>query len=456
MVPLRGVFEQMGFTVNWDAGTSTATMQREGTTISITIGNSFITVNNQQIHPDVPPQLINGRFMLPLRTISEATGDTIDWDGATSTARITTAFAPVAPAPQAHDARAEITSWITATASIINFENNRNPRLFDLPPGNCPCESGGSMADCASRILRSGWGVNNANDLRRQVQSLLINGHNSAFWDAWEDFDESIKLLGLDEFLRRFVAREGAAAAALGVDDPTEFPLHTLELAEKWGDRGIVAWDLFRIGTLVSWGHAAGYIDREEALTLMEPAVNLLKFYFSSWEEAAENYLDGHQWWSRGSDPLTADSRWHNFNNAIPERIPGIYNDSLFNNPPTENFERTTFPPSLQSLTLNRGTWRPGSRTQISSDDALVGRWVFVSGNNPINYFEWHVDIEFFADGRVLEHSRNEPGTYTVLENNRIAVQGEWSGTFEFTYEVDGNTLTITDRDGDTGTWQRG
>jgi hypothetical protein len=31
----------------------------------------------------------------------------------------------------------------------------------------------------------------------------------------------------------------------------------------------------------------------------MDPVIERLKWTFSSWEEATDNYLDGYSWWSR-------------------------------------------------------------------------------------------------------------------------------------------------------------
>ena len=101
MVPLRGVFERMGFTINWDGDTSTATMQDGITVVTVTQGDPFIVVNDARRFGDVSPQIIDGRFMLPLRLVAEATGATVDWDGATNTVLITTAQnMAVAPEPE--------------------------------------------------------------------------------------------------------------------------------------------------------------------------------------------------------------------------------------------------------------------------------------------------------------------------------------------------------------------
>jgi uncharacterized protein YkwD len=89
MVPMRGVFEHMGFDVGWNNDTSTATLSGAGTYITVRIGDAFITVNGSPQFPEVPPQIVAGRFMLPLRAVAEASGANVGWDGATRTVLIT-------------------------------------------------------------------------------------------------------------------------------------------------------------------------------------------------------------------------------------------------------------------------------------------------------------------------------------------------------------------------------
>ena len=40
-----------------------------------------IFVNNQEVVPDVPPVIIDGRVMVPARFIAEPLGATVEWDG---------------------------------------------------------------------------------------------------------------------------------------------------------------------------------------------------------------------------------------------------------------------------------------------------------------------------------------------------------------------------------------
>jgi hypothetical protein len=98
MVGLRAVFEALGFAIDWNQQVSMGTLTRGSTVVRVTSGDPAILVNNVRNYPDVPPQIVNGRFIVPVRAVAELTGATVDWDGATRTVRIT-AEGVAAPRP---------------------------------------------------------------------------------------------------------------------------------------------------------------------------------------------------------------------------------------------------------------------------------------------------------------------------------------------------------------------
>ena len=89
LVPIRDVFEFMGFEVDWQRSTQRATLTRDGIVIAITIGSAVFTVNGTSHVLDVPAQIIGGRTLLPLRAVLESVGYELDWDRNTRTVIIT-------------------------------------------------------------------------------------------------------------------------------------------------------------------------------------------------------------------------------------------------------------------------------------------------------------------------------------------------------------------------------
>lgn len=90
LVPVRGIFEGVGFDVSYDSASKTATLKNDNDTIIITQGKDSFTINNKEVTPDVPQQIINDRFMLPLRAVGEAIGAEVNWNSDTKTASLNT------------------------------------------------------------------------------------------------------------------------------------------------------------------------------------------------------------------------------------------------------------------------------------------------------------------------------------------------------------------------------
>jgi len=82
LVPVRGIFESLGFTAEWEQSAQTATLSRPGTAITIKEGDTSFIVNGAEYDLDVPAQVINGRVMLPFRALIESVGYHAYWDAA--------------------------------------------------------------------------------------------------------------------------------------------------------------------------------------------------------------------------------------------------------------------------------------------------------------------------------------------------------------------------------------
>ena len=90
MVPLRAIFEALGAAVNWNGDTQTVTSEKNGVSISLTINEPSMYVNGSAVALDSPACIVDGRTLVPVRAISEAFGTAVGWDGATSTVAIST------------------------------------------------------------------------------------------------------------------------------------------------------------------------------------------------------------------------------------------------------------------------------------------------------------------------------------------------------------------------------
>ena len=86
LIPLRGVFDTLGYDIFWAGDTKTVTIEKENTVITIVIGQKNYYYNGVSHDIDVPAQIINGSTMLPLRAIAEAAGLGVVWNSEEKTA----------------------------------------------------------------------------------------------------------------------------------------------------------------------------------------------------------------------------------------------------------------------------------------------------------------------------------------------------------------------------------
>ena len=88
MVPMRIIFEALGAEVLWDQATQTITASTDGLVVKTTIWNKNIIVNGASRVMDVAPIIISGRTLVPVRFVSEAFGCDVKWDSATRVVNI--------------------------------------------------------------------------------------------------------------------------------------------------------------------------------------------------------------------------------------------------------------------------------------------------------------------------------------------------------------------------------
>ncbi len=89
LVPLRGVFEQMGATVDWNDASQTVIAHNASTDLKLHIGDRRAIVNGNEMMLDVPAMMVGGRTMVPLRFVSEALGAEVRWFAAKRLVAIT-------------------------------------------------------------------------------------------------------------------------------------------------------------------------------------------------------------------------------------------------------------------------------------------------------------------------------------------------------------------------------
>ncbi len=79
LVPLRKIFESLDCSVEWDDATKTVIAKRGDKEIKLTIGSKVAYINGAEVALDVGAQIIDSRTLVPVRFISEALGEQVEW-----------------------------------------------------------------------------------------------------------------------------------------------------------------------------------------------------------------------------------------------------------------------------------------------------------------------------------------------------------------------------------------
>ena len=90
MVPMRRIFEALGAEIEWAGDSQTITAVKNDIVIIMQINNNAMKVNGREITLDVPPQVVNDRTLVPVRAVAEGLNAEVTWDVETQTVRITT------------------------------------------------------------------------------------------------------------------------------------------------------------------------------------------------------------------------------------------------------------------------------------------------------------------------------------------------------------------------------
>ncbi len=80
LVPLRGVFEEMGATVRWNQARQQVTAIKDNKKIRLIIGDHFASVDGRSVRLNTPATVVNGSTLVPLRFLSEALGAQVRWN----------------------------------------------------------------------------------------------------------------------------------------------------------------------------------------------------------------------------------------------------------------------------------------------------------------------------------------------------------------------------------------
>ncbi|SCG84344.1 copper amine oxidase domain-containing protein [Proteiniborus sp. DW1] len=170
LLPLRAIFEALGLEVGWDDATKTITGTVEGKEIVLKLDSKDAKINGEHKTLDVPAKVVNGRTLVPVRFIAESLDMNVVWNQNERTILIT--------------GQEDIGEYIDT------FDENSATRL--------------SENRLYLKHQNIGYLVNNKGDIIREISSKYIIGNYSEGLASFSEYkgDEN-------QWKKGFVDKEG-------------------------------------------------------------------------------------------------------------------------------------------------------------------------------------------------------------------------------------------------------
>lgn len=121
LVPLRGVFEGLGATVDYNKATKQVIVKDNQVEVLLETGNDAVLVNGRLNFLDTASEVINDRTLVPIRFVVESLGHDVRWDGINRHIYITKNDTPVI---SQDDTSLPVVGDFATLAELIKYSNN--------------------------------------------------------------------------------------------------------------------------------------------------------------------------------------------------------------------------------------------------------------------------------------------------------------------------------------------
>lgn len=150
LVPLRSIFESMGASVDWNQASQTVTGVKDNRVIKLQLGNKIASINGENVTLDVPATAVNGSTLVPTRFVGESLGSKVDWDKNTRSVLVDSKYP---------HGRYKVTRVVDGDTIKVNFNGKEESLRFigmDTPESVHPDSSkNGPLGKIASDYTRS-------------------------------------------------------------------------------------------------------------------------------------------------------------------------------------------------------------------------------------------------------------------------------------------------------------
>ncbi len=224
LVPLRGVFEALGASVNYNPTSKSITATKGASSFSLTVGSTTAIVNGSAEILSQPAEVVNGATLVPLRFVAEALGAYVQWQPATLTVQIVTpelhlSTLPALTVPAGHThvvgrltgiysnttpqqitvrVNGQVSAVPLSTSTVVTVRNDDSPKVQeDISHLHVGDQVHVSLApDGTAATIEADYGevVGTIKDIQRQDGAYVVNLNDGTSVTMVQDAD--VKMSG--------------------------------------------------------------------------------------------------------------------------------------------------------------------------------------------------------------------------------------------------------------------
>lgn len=185
--------------------------------------------------------------------------------------------------------------WMNTTYAMLTSANGGNINLIGGYKKNSVNEA------IVQGGLESSWSVTDRATADETLDWILSEGHRMDFLDDMDAMQQDGLMDLSDNELKTALASYGFT------EDEAACYVEVSKAYKENGEHAIDAWDYCRALQLLGWYYVAGYYTEQETLDKSLEIATTLQQQFGSWDELAESYLVGYNYWST-DDPNDPES----------------------------------------------------------------------------------------------------------------------------------------------------
>jgi hypothetical protein len=202
MVPMRALFEKLGFTVDWDGEKQAATATKGDLAITLSINKGTAVVNQTVYFLEVSPLIRDDSTFMPLRFVSEAAGADVTWDETERSVQIT-----MDPTPQKRIRKLieNVTHSSSFTQTIVSITGGDGITRNDMVIKDIVMSSDGAAAKVkfeagftVSKAVKTDQGITIS-----PVESVVYEFTCDLFKDSFDQWLMQTPLAGLSYELKQ-------------------------------------------------------------------------------------------------------------------------------------------------------------------------------------------------------------------------------------------------------------